>query len=43
MVAIVLFLFLLNFRTTAITLTAMPLSFAITLIVFRLSGVSVNS
>ena len=30
MVTIVLFLFLLNFRTTFITLTAMPLSFAIT-------------
>ena len=43
MVTIVLFLFLLNFRTTAITLTAMPLSFAITVLVFRLSGVSVNS
>ena len=43
MVTIVLLLFLLNFRTTAITLTAMPLSFAITVLVFRLSGVSVNS
>lgn len=43
MVAIVLLLFLMNFRTTAITLAAMPLSFAITLVVFRLSGVSVNS
>jgi len=43
MVTIVLLLFLLNFRTTAITLTAIPLSFAITVLVFRLSGVSVNS
>lgn len=43
MVAIVLLLFLLNFRTTAITLTAMPLSFAMTIVVFRLFGVSVNS
>ncbi len=43
MVAIVLFLFLLNFRTTAITLAAMPLSFAITVLVFRLFDVSVNS
>lgn len=43
MVTIVLFLFLLNFRTTAITLTAMPLSFAITFLVFRWFDVSVNS
>ena len=43
MVAVVLFLFLLNFRTTVITLTAIPLSFAVTLLVFRFSEVSVNS
>lgn len=43
MVTIVLFLFLLNIRTTLITLTAMPLSFAITMIVFKWFGVSVNS
>src|SRR6185503_5371733 len=43
MVTIVLFLFLLNFRTTFITLTAMPLSFAVTLLVFKWFGVSVNS
>jgi len=43
MVTIVLFLFLLNFRTTAITLTAMPLSFAITVLTFKWFGVSVNS
>ena len=43
MVAIILFLFLLNFRTTFITLTAMPLSFAVTLLVFKWFGVSVNS
>ncbi len=43
MVTIVLFLFLLNFRTTAITLTAIPLSFAVTLLIFKWSGVSVNS
>jgi CzcA family heavy metal efflux pump len=43
MVTIVLFLFLLNFRTTIITLTAMPLSFAITLLVFKGYGISVNS
>ena len=43
MVTIILFLFLLNFRTTAITLTAMPLSFAVTILTFKLFGVSVNS
>lgn len=43
MVTVVLFLFLLNFRTTVITLMAMPLSFAITLLVFQTLGVSVNS
>lgn len=43
MVTIVLFLFLLNFRTTAITLAAMPLSFAITVLTFKWFGVSVNS
>ncbi|MES2997621.1 MAG: efflux RND transporter permease subunit [Verrucomicrobiota bacterium] len=43
MVSIVLFLFLLNFRTTIITLTAMPMSFAITMIVFLVSGITVNS
>jgi CzcA family heavy metal efflux pump len=43
MVAVVLFLFLLNFRTTFITLMAMPMSFAITLLTFHRFGVSVNS
>jgi CzcA family heavy metal efflux pump len=43
MVTIVLFLFLLNFRTTFITLMAMPLSFAMTMLAFRTLGVSVNS
>lgn len=43
MVTIVIFLFLLNFRTTLITLMAMPLSFAITLLTFRWFGISVNS
>ena len=43
MVTIVLFLFLLNFRTTFITLMAMPLSFGITLLIFKWSGISVNS
>lgn len=43
MVAIILFLFLLNLRTTAITLMAIPLSFAVTILIFKLFGVSVNS
>jgi CzcA family heavy metal efflux pump len=43
MVALVLFLFLLNFRTTLITLTAMPLSFFTAMLVFKIFGVSVNS
>jgi len=43
MVTIVLFLFLLNVRTTFITLMAMPISIAITMLVFRQFGVSVNS
>ncbi len=36
LVMIILFLFLLNFRTTFITLTAIPLSLVITTLVFRL-------
>ncbi|HVJ46575.1 MAG TPA: efflux RND transporter permease subunit [Luteolibacter sp.] len=43
MVIIVLLLFLLNIRTTLITLSAMPLSFAITLLIFKWQGISVNS
>ncbi|WP_411826727.1 efflux RND transporter permease subunit [Luteolibacter sp. AS25] len=43
MVVIVLFLFLLNFRTTFITLMAMPTSFAITLLTFQIFDISVNS
>jgi Cu/Ag efflux pump CusA len=39
----VLFLFLLNFRTTFISLMAMPLSFAITLLTFKWLDISVNS
>ncbi len=38
LVVIILFLFLLNFRTTFITLTAIPLSLVITTLVFRLLG-----
>ncbi len=43
LVLIVLFLFLLNFRTTFITLTAIPLSILITALVFRLFGVTINT
>ncbi|MEN9675987.1 MAG: hypothetical protein RIS76_1883 [Verrucomicrobiota bacterium] len=43
MVTLVIFLFLLNFRTTFITLMAMPLSFAMTLLTFKWLGISVNS
>jgi len=43
LVTIVLFLFLLNFRTTAITLTAIPLSFVVTFLIFKLLGVSINT
>lgn len=38
LVIIILFLFLLNFRTTFITLTAIPLSLVITTLVFRMLG-----
>lgn len=43
LVFIVLFLFLLNFRTTMITMTAIPLSFVLTAIVFKMFGLSVNT
>lgn len=43
MVAIVLFLFLLNVRTTAITLITIPLSLLMTAIVFKLMGLSINT
>ncbi len=42
-VAIILFLFLLNWRTTAISLVAIPISILITVIVFRLFGLTVNT
>jgi CzcA family heavy metal efflux pump len=43
MVTVVLFLFLLNLRTTFITLLAIPMSFAITMLTFRFFGITVNS
>ncbi|MGL1516788.1 efflux RND transporter permease subunit, partial [Vibrio parahaemolyticus] len=43
LVIIILFLFLLNFRTTIITLTAIPLSLIITAIVFKMFGISINT
>jgi CzcA family heavy metal efflux pump len=43
LVIIVLFIFLLNFRTTIITLTAIPLSIVISAIVFKLFGISINT
>ncbi len=43
LVAIILFIFLLNFRTTFITLTAIPLSILITVLVFRYFKISINT
>ncbi|TWU27483.1 efflux RND transporter permease subunit [Bythopirellula polymerisocia] len=43
LVVIILFLFLMNVRTTLITLTAIPLSLAVTAIVFAAFGLSVNT
>ncbi len=43
LVAIVLFLFLLNFRTTFITLTAIPLSFVVTFLIFKALGITINT
>jgi len=42
-VIIVLFIFLWNFRTSLITLTAIPLSIIITALVFRYFGISINT
>ncbi len=43
MVVIILFLFLLNFRTTFITLTAIPLSFVVTVLYFKYAGITINT
>lgn len=43
MVVIILFLFLLNFRTTFITLTAIPLSFAVAALAFHWMEISINT
>ncbi|MEX2186370.1 MAG: efflux RND transporter permease subunit [Pirellulales bacterium] len=43
LVVIILFVFLLNFRTTFITLTAIPLSIVVTFLVFKWFGMSINT
>lgn len=43
LVLIILFIFLLSFRTTFITITAIPLSFVLSALVFKLFGMSVNT
>lgn len=43
LVSLVLLLFLLNFRTTVISLTAIPLSFVLTFIVFKFWGLTINT
>lgn len=43
MVCVVLFLFLMNFRVTLITLTSIPLSLGIAILVFDIFSLSVNS
>jgi CzcA family heavy metal efflux pump len=43
LVVIILFLFLMNIRTTFITLTAIPLSLFMTAIVFAVFGLSINT
>lgn len=42
-VAIVLFAFLLNIRTTAISLTAIPVSILTTAVIFYFAGISINT
>ncbi len=43
LVVIILFVFLLNIRTTFITITAIPLSIALTIIIFSAFGLSINT
>lgn len=43
LVVVILFLFLMNLRTTFITLTAIPLSIVITALVFAVFGLSINT
>lgn len=43
LVTIVLFLFLMNLRTTFISLTAIPLSLVVTALVFQWAGLSINT
>ena len=43
LVAVILFLFLLNIRTTLISLTAIPLSLLVTALVFQYFGLSINT
>ena len=43
LVVIILFLFLMNLRTTVITLTAIPLSLVITAIIFKAFDISINT
>lgn len=43
LVVVILFLFLLNVRTTLITLTAIPLSIVVTALVFHWCGMSINT
>jgi CzcA family heavy metal efflux pump len=43
LVVFILFLFLANFRTTFISVLAIPLSLVVTMLVFRFSGITINT
>ncbi|MBF0196162.1 MAG: efflux RND transporter permease subunit [Planctomycetes bacterium] len=43
MVIIILFIFLMNWRVTLITLTAIPISIAMTALIFSIFGISINT